>query len=58
MSYLAMEDSPTESNGLLTISVSASLLEPGKPATFEVTGPAAKSQRWFGVYLVSTPFPH
>jgi putative membrane-bound dehydrogenase-like protein len=53
MSYMTMEDSPQESNGILTITVSGSLLDPGKRATFEVIGPAANSQRWFGVYLVS-----
>jgi hypothetical protein len=53
VNYLAMEDSPQESNGVLTISLSGSLLEPGKPLKFEVTGPAANSQRWFGIYLVS-----
>ena len=52
MSYLAMEDSPQESNGILTISVSGSRLEPGKPAKFEVTAPAANSKRWFGIYLL------
>jgi putative heme-binding domain-containing protein len=52
VSYLAMEDSPQESNGILTISVSGSLLEPGKPAKFDVTGPAANSQRWFAIYLL------
>src|SRR5690606_20390119 len=30
-----------------------SLLTPGEPATFEVTGNAAKSARWFGIYLLS-----
>ena len=53
MSYMAMEDSSQESNGILTITVGGSLLQPGQPATFEVVGPAANSQRWFGVYLVS-----
>ena len=33
----------------------AGLLEPGQPATLEVIGSAANSQRWFGVYLVSPP---
>jgi putative membrane-bound dehydrogenase-like protein len=51
-SYLAMEDSPQESNGILTVTVSGSLLEPGKPTKFEVTGTAANSKRWFGIYLV------
>jgi len=30
MSYLAMEDSPQESNGILSLSISASLLAPGR----------------------------
>jgi putative heme-binding domain-containing protein len=50
MSYMAMQDSSEESNGILTISVHSSLLEPGKPATFGVVSPASNSQRWFGVY--------
>jgi putative heme-binding domain-containing protein len=54
MIYLTMEDDVRESNGILTISVSGSLLEPGKPATFEITGPSANSQRWFGVYWLGS----
>jgi hypothetical protein len=50
MIYFTMEDNVQESNGILTISVSGSLLEPGKPAAFEVTGPSARSARWFGLY--------
>jgi hypothetical protein len=50
MSYMALEDNSQESNGILTISVTGSLLDPGKPATFEVIGSAAASQRWFGIY--------
>jgi hypothetical protein len=38
ISYLTMEDSPHESNGILTITVADSLLEPGKPITFEIVG--------------------
>ena len=48
-----MEDSPHESNGILTITVEDSLLEPGKPATFEVVGLSPKAQSWFGAYSVS-----
>lgn len=47
---MALEDNSQESNGILTISVTGSLLDPGKPATFEVIGSAAASQRWFGIY--------
>ncbi|MEY2429872.1 MAG: hypothetical protein QOJ40_2757, partial [Verrucomicrobiota bacterium] len=50
MSYMAMEDNSQESNGILTIGVTGSLLDPGKPATFEVIGSAANSHRWFGIY--------
>ena len=50
VSYLTMEDSVRESNGILTISVNNALLEPGKPATFEVVGMTPKAQGWFGIY--------
>ena len=52
MSYLTMEDSSHESNGILTITVDDSLLEPGKPAAFEVHGASPKTQSWFGIYTV------
>jgi putative heme-binding domain-containing protein len=52
MAYTVMENNSEDSNGVLLIEVSASLLEPGKPATFEVTGSTSDSQRWFGVYLL------
>jgi hypothetical protein len=47
-----MEDNSQESNGIITIGVTGSLLDPGKPATFEVIGSPANSQRWFGVYWI------
>jgi hypothetical protein len=50
MSYLAMEDSAKESNGILTLTLSGSLLEAGKPVTFEVIGSTPKTQGWFGIY--------
>ena len=53
MSYTVMENNVEDSNGILLITVPGSLLEAGKPATFEVVGSAANSMRWFGVYLVS-----
>jgi putative membrane-bound dehydrogenase-like protein len=53
MTYMAMQDSPDESNGLIDLTVSDSLLEAGKGATFEVIGPAAKSRRWFGAYVLA-----
>jgi len=52
MSYIAMQNNNEDSNGILTIEVKGALLEPGKPARFEVVGGAKGSQRWFGVYLV------
>jgi putative heme-binding domain-containing protein len=52
MSYLTMEDSPHESNGILTISVADSLLEPGRSAAFEVIGSSPKAQSWFGIYKI------
>jgi len=48
--YSVMENNAEDSNGILTISVSSIWLEAGKPVTFEVTGSASNSQRWFGVY--------
>jgi putative membrane-bound dehydrogenase-like protein len=50
ISYLTMEDSPHESNGILTITVADSLLEPGKPAAFELICASPKAQSWFGIY--------
>ena len=52
LSYLVMEKNSEDSNGVMIIEVSAKRLEAGKPATFEVTGSAAGSQRWFGIYLL------
>ncbi len=48
--YSVMENNAEDSNGVLTISVSSVWLQAGKPVTFEVTGSASNSQRWFGVY--------
>jgi putative heme-binding domain-containing protein len=53
ISYTVMENNAEDSNGILIIAAANSLLEAGKPATFEVTGSASDSQRWFGVYMVS-----
>ncbi len=53
MAYTVMENNTEDSNGVLLIEVANSLVEAGKPVTFEVTGSAANSQRWFGVYLAS-----
>lgn len=51
MRYTVMENNAEDSNGVLVIEVSNALIESGKPVTFEVTGSASDSQRWFGVYL-------
>ena len=53
LSYTVMQNNGEDSNGVLIIDVSGTKLEAGKPATFEVTGSAAGSQRWFGIYLLS-----
>lgn len=53
MRYQVMESNTEDSNGILTISVKAELLEAGKPVTFEVDGSATNSQRWFGVYVLA-----
>jgi putative membrane-bound dehydrogenase-like protein len=58
MSYLVMEDSVQESNGILTITVPAALLQPEKPAAFEVTSPSPNNGIWFGVYLVGLGESH
>ena len=50
MSYLAMEDSSHESNGILTVTVNTSLLTLGRPATLEVLAQPHKSKSWFGIY--------
>jgi putative membrane-bound dehydrogenase-like protein len=52
MSYSVMEANSEDSNGVLSIEVPSSLLKPGEPAEFEVTGSASASQRWFGVYVL------
>ena len=49
-SYRVMEANAEDSNGVLTIAVANELVETNKPATFEVIGSAANSQRWFGIY--------
>jgi hypothetical protein len=52
LNYSVMENNQEDSNGVLVIEAAGSLLEPGKPATIEVTCSAAHSQRWFGIYLL------
>jgi putative heme-binding domain-containing protein len=52
ISYSVREANSEDSNGVLSIEVPSSLLKPGEPAEFEVTGSASGSQRWFGIYLL------
>jgi putative membrane-bound dehydrogenase-like protein len=54
MNYTVMENNADDSNGVLAIEVPNALLEPGKPAVFNVTGSASGSQRWFGVYKIAS----
>ena len=53
MTYTVMEANSEDSNGVLMIETAGKLLNPGEPATWEVVGSGARSQRWFGVYLVT-----
>jgi putative membrane-bound dehydrogenase-like protein len=50
-SYVVHARNAEDSTGTLTLDVRGDLLEPGRPATLEVTGSAAGSERWFGVLL-------
>jgi putative heme-binding domain-containing protein len=52
LTYTVMENNNEDSNGVLTIEASPSLMGEGHPTTFEVTGSAANSQRWFGIYVL------
>jgi putative heme-binding domain-containing protein len=52
MNYTVMEASDEDSCGVLEIAVAADLAKPGDGARFEVVGSGARSQRWFGVYLL------
>jgi putative heme-binding domain-containing protein len=52
MSYTVMENNAEDSNGVLVIEAHASRLKPGESAQFEVIGSNARSQRWFGIYLL------
>ena len=58
MDYEVKEAGPEDSNGIFTVVIShtlltADLLTPGQPVTFEVTGAPSRSRRWFGVYVFS-----
>lgn len=48
-----MSTTREDCSGLMTIELSGELILPGKPVTFEVTGSASGSRRWFGVYLLN-----
>jgi len=48
LKYVVMEANAEDSNGMLTISMPRELAK--APVRFEVTGAAAGSQRWFGIY--------
>lgn len=54
MSYTVMENNAEDSNGVLLIEVAGSLLTPGKAADFEVIGSPSDSQRWFGIYALTS----
>jgi hypothetical protein len=53
MAYTVMESNSEDSNGVLMIDVATDLLPSSTSATFHVTGSAAQSQRWFGIYVVA-----
>jgi putative heme-binding domain-containing protein len=53
MTYTVMEANSEDSNGVLVIETASKLLKPGEPATWEVIGSGARSQRWFGIYLAA-----
>ncbi|RYD34590.1 MAG: c-type cytochrome, partial [Verrucomicrobiaceae bacterium] len=53
LTYEVKEAGPEDSNGILSLTVANALLQPGKPAVLEVTGSAANSNRWFGVYALT-----
>ena len=50
LAYEPKEAGPQDSNGIFTLRVRGSRLAAGRPLVLEVTGSAAGSQRWFGVY--------
>ncbi|MES2707599.1 MAG: neutral/alkaline non-lysosomal ceramidase N-terminal domain-containing protein [Verrucomicrobiota bacterium] len=53
LAYEVKEAGPEDSNGIFSLTVAHSLLQPGKPVVLEVTGSAAGSNRWFGVYALT-----
>ena len=54
MTYAVKEAGAQDSNGIFTVQIANSLLTAGKPVVFEVTGSSTNSQRWFGVYALSS----
>jgi putative membrane-bound dehydrogenase-like protein len=58
MNYTVLENNSEDSNGILEIEIPGSFLQPGQPSSFKVTGSAANSQRWFGIYLVPVTSSH
>jgi putative heme-binding domain-containing protein len=52
MNYTIMEANDEDSCGVLEISVAGDLAKQGEAARFEVLGSGARSQRWFGLYLL------
>ncbi|MES2469436.1 MAG: neutral/alkaline non-lysosomal ceramidase N-terminal domain-containing protein [Verrucomicrobiota bacterium] len=53
LSYEVKEAGREDSNGIFSLTLASSLLEPGKPVVLEVTGSAANSNRWFGIYALT-----
>ena len=48
--YEVMEANAEDSDGVFTIYARTNLVTPGSTTTFEISGSAAKSLRWFGIY--------
>ena len=52
-SYRVMEANAEDSNGVLTLVLPRDMATTSPTPTFEVTGSAAESQRWFGIYKLA-----
>ena len=50
MQYQVKERNGEDSNGILTLELSPTLVKPGQPVEIRVQGSRSQSQRWFGVY--------
>ena len=48
-----MEANAEDSNGVLTLVLPREMAAKSPAPTFEVTGSAAESQRWFGIYKLA-----